>query len=355
MTLYYVYNVPLTMFKYDREYARKYIEGTLNSPYTVYKNNMVAETAKNLQLKDVWDFGGNVSGMMKVDGSLRFQLSKRGIGYKAVDLTPAYFSSSFAKSLNQPKTSIYENVTGVVSDIRHLPLKSESTEGIVCADVIEHIDHPEQAMSEIYRVLKPDGSAIVIVPSLYKLDAIKVPHILQKRFSSHENRLLVSEWVKILIEAGFSIDRHNSRPLGIASGLLYTAWLNPDYVPVRNDAESKEEFSEKAAQFRKVKSIISKVDGDIDQMVLGNKHNLEICRKLFRERDVIGLLNLVEEWFQKVTLSTNVDLNTFIKTFDVGSVSIDVLDQLVTSIDINDKEIRDNAFFGNSALLVLRK
>ena len=141
--------MPLTMFKYDCEYARKYIEGTLNSPYTVYKNNVVAETAKSLLLKDVWDFGGNVSGMMKVDGSLRFQLSKRGIDYKAVDLNPAYFSTSFAKSLNQPETSIYKNVTGVVGDMRHLPLMSEGAEAIVCVDVIEHIDNDVDFLKKI--------------------------------------------------------------------------------------------------------------------------------------------------------------------------------------------------------------
>jgi len=343
------------MYKYDREYARKYIEGTLSSPYTVYKNVTIAEIINNLKIDKVWDFGGNVSGLMKVDGSLRFQLAKRNIDYNAVDLTPAYFSSSFAKSLGQPETSIYSNLSAVVGDIRHLPLMSASAEGIVCADVIEHIDYHEQAMSEMYRVLKPGGSAIVVVPSLYKLDAIKIAHILQKRFSSHKNRLLVSDWVELLTKAGFSIDRHNSRPLGIASGLLYTAWSNPDYVPVRSDASAKEEFSEKATQFRNVKSIVSKVDGDIDQMVLNDRNKLEVCQKLFKRGDIVGLLNLVQKWYQEVTSSTSDDLSNFIKTFDVGSVSIDTLDQLVESINTSDKAIRDNAFFGNSALLVLHK
>jgi SAM-dependent methyltransferase len=327
----------------------------LGSPYTVYKNKTIAGVMESTGVKSVWDFGGNVSGLMKMEGSLRFQLAKKDIGYNALDLTPSYFSQNFAKSLGQPSKNIYQRLNGVVGDMRSLPISTESVSGIVCADVIEHIDHPELALAEMYRVLDTKGKAVIVVPSLYKLDAIKLPHILQKRFSSHENRLLISEWVEMVADAGFKVDRGNSRPLGIGSGLLYMAWLNPNYVPVKNSACAIEEFSDNAMLFRRAKSAVGKLDAEIDNTVLGNKHGLDQCRAKFEQGDIWGILRLVENWYNSVARVPDKDLHDLVTNFDVGSVSMEGMEQLRKTVNDSDQSIRDNAFFGNSALLVLSK
>ena len=160
---------------------------------------MIAEVLSRENIGQVWDLGGNVSGLMKIEGSLRLQLEKRGLTYGAVDLVPAYFDPDFARSLGQLEANLYSQVLGVVGDLRYLPLASESVESVVCADVIEHINQPELAVAEMYRILKPGGKAVLVVPSLYKLDAIKLPHVLNKRFSSHENRLTIDEWISLLM------------------------------------------------------------------------------------------------------------------------------------------------------------
>jgi 2-polyprenyl-3-methyl-5-hydroxy-6-metoxy-1,4-benzoquinol methylase len=35
---------------------------------------------------------------------------------------------------------------------------------VVCCEVLEHLDHPEKGMAELYRILKKDGVALVSVP-----------------------------------------------------------------------------------------------------------------------------------------------------------------------------------------------
>jgi SAM-dependent methyltransferase len=52
----------------------------------------------------------------------------------------------------------------VVGDITSLPIKSHSTDAIICIHVLEHIHDDRTAMAELCRVLKPGGWAIIAVP-----------------------------------------------------------------------------------------------------------------------------------------------------------------------------------------------
>ncbi len=49
-------------------------------------------------------------------------------------------------------------------DIRALEFRDESFDCIVCYHVLEHIDDEQRALSELFRVLKPGGWAIIQVP-----------------------------------------------------------------------------------------------------------------------------------------------------------------------------------------------
>lgn len=343
------------MFKYEQEYARKYIDSTLGSPYTVYKNGVIANLVADLGAQSVFDLGGNVSGLMKMEGSLRFQLAKKGITYNGIDLVPEYFSTNFAQTLNVPDKYIYAQSNGTVGDILKLPYKSNSIDMTVCADVIEHIPNPQDALTEMHRVLSPNGKALVVIPSLYKLDAIKVPHIIAGRYSSHENRLLISEWVQMLQDTGFNINMNYSQPLGIASGLLYTSWLDKDYVPTKEGPDSEEVFSEGASLFRKAKSSVGKVDGTIDKHLLQNPQTMEIIRRRFYECDIKGVLELVENAYNMTGATPSKELHDIVQKFDNRSIPIKALSQLRETIMSSNEAITDNAFFGNAALLVLSK
>ncbi len=72
----------------------------------------------------------------------------------AVNYTPCdYFSEGY----DYPEDCV--NI-----DITNIPFENESFDLILCAHVLEHVPDDGKAMSELYRVLKPGGAAILQVP-----------------------------------------------------------------------------------------------------------------------------------------------------------------------------------------------
>ena len=53
----------------------------------------------------------------------------------------------------------------ICADSELLPIHSASVDLVVCSEHIEHLMHPEMAISEIWRVLKPGGTCIASFPS----------------------------------------------------------------------------------------------------------------------------------------------------------------------------------------------
>ena len=49
-------------------------------------------------------------------------------------------------------------------DINALPFKDESFDSVICSEVLEHVDSPEDSIKELIRVLKPGGVLALSVP-----------------------------------------------------------------------------------------------------------------------------------------------------------------------------------------------
>lgn len=47
-----------------------------------------------------------------------------------------------------------------------IPLEDRSMDTVVCCEVMEYLEDPKQVMSEIFRVLKPTGTALISTPFL---------------------------------------------------------------------------------------------------------------------------------------------------------------------------------------------
>ena len=55
----------------------------------------------------------------------------------------------------------------IVGDVQQLPMPDASVEAVICIAVLEHVEEPQKAVKEMYRVLKPGGFCFIYVPFLY--------------------------------------------------------------------------------------------------------------------------------------------------------------------------------------------
>jgi SAM-dependent methyltransferase len=55
----------------------------------------------------------------------------------------------------------------ILYDGLNLPFRSAAFDSIVCIEVLEHVFEPDAFMSEIYRVLKPEGTLLITVPFIW--------------------------------------------------------------------------------------------------------------------------------------------------------------------------------------------
>jgi ubiquinone/menaquinone biosynthesis C-methylase UbiE len=73
----------------------------------------------------------------------------------------------------------------VIGDIRSLPYKDEYFDGIFCHHVLEHLEDPERAVNEFFRVLKKGSIVIAEVPSKWDPNASRDP--THKQFFTKES------------------------------------------------------------------------------------------------------------------------------------------------------------------------
>lgn len=86
-------------------------------------------------------------------------------------------------------------------DIRALPLADASVDLLLATDVIEHVDEDKQAVAEIWRVLRPGGTALITVPafpSLWGLQDVK---------SHHYRRYRMTPFLQLLERSGLVVEK----------------------------------------------------------------------------------------------------------------------------------------------------
>ncbi len=76
----------------------------------------------------------------------------------------------------------YESVPDVYGDTLNLPIKSEAIHTVLLLDVLEHVIDSSGVLSEVGRVLKPNGKLIMQVPFLYPLHDEPKDYV---RFTAH--------------------------------------------------------------------------------------------------------------------------------------------------------------------------
>lgn len=101
-------------------------------------------------------------------------------------------------------------------DVQNLPFSDKEYDVIICNHVLEHVNDDKKAMTEIYRVLKSKGFAILQVPAdLNRADTFEDYTITDKKkraeiFGQYDHlRVYGKDYPERLRSAGFRIDEKN--------------------------------------------------------------------------------------------------------------------------------------------------
>jgi 2-polyprenyl-3-methyl-5-hydroxy-6-metoxy-1,4-benzoquinol methylase len=92
-----------------------------------------------------------------------FSVSLAGKGYQMVGLDLRRFFIQYAKLRVEEEES--ENLTFVVSSAEYLPIDSESFDGVILGELLEHTSKPKRMICEAKRVLKPGGYLFISTPN----------------------------------------------------------------------------------------------------------------------------------------------------------------------------------------------
>ena len=97
-------------------------------------------------------------------------------------------------------------------DIQEMPFASNSFDLILCNPVLDHIPDDRRAMHELFRVLAPNGVALLLVPldenreTTLEDPAINTDALREKYYGQRDHlRLYGRDYVQRLAEAGFKV------------------------------------------------------------------------------------------------------------------------------------------------------
>jgi SAM-dependent methyltransferase len=108
------------------------------------------------------------------------------------------------------------NVDVVVETGMHWGFGNNSFNAVLCTQVLEHAENPEETLSEIHRVLSPDGMLIATFPFLYG-----------EHGAPRDYRRLSVHGAVRLLESRFEImELSRQGGIGSTTGLLFLGWLN---------------------------------------------------------------------------------------------------------------------------------
>lgn len=129
-------------------------------------------------------------------------------------------------NLEYTTTDLNSPLADVKADICQLPFKDNSFDVILCNHVLEHIPDHRQALSELYRVMKPGGWGVFQVPqdldreTTFEDPGITDPQERRRIFGQYDHvRVYGRDYFDILRQAGF-----------MAEGVDYTRGFTPEQL-----------------------------------------------------------------------------------------------------------------------------
>ena len=93
-----------------------------------------------------------------------------------------YFRASYGTSKDYITADIESPLADQHFDVQNIPLGANSVDVIICNHLLEHVEDDRRAMRELYRIMRPGGWGIMLVPEdrerehTYEDDSIRSAH-----------------------------------------------------------------------------------------------------------------------------------------------------------------------------------
>lgn len=236
-------------------------------------------------LEEVKAEGGEKLRMLQIAPSRaieRYALSREDICYESTDLM----------------------MPGVTfqADLQHMDMVEDETyDIIVCSHVLEHVRNDAQAMSELYRILKPDGVCLVLVPLIVgKMDTEEQWGCSEeenwRRFGQNDHSRLYGkkDFIRRLQNAGFYVNELDKQWFGEDFyqeygfddlSIMYVATKGIKLVESSDEEDLYEEMEELRAENRLLAGAISGMNDRLAELERASQTNFTI---LFHAKDNLG-------------------------------------------------------------------
>lgn len=117
------------------------------------------------------------------------------------------------KNLHYLTGDLVSPIADLHFDLHHIPLEDNRFDVVFCNHVMEHVDDPIQCMKELYRVMKPEGWAIMQVPQDFnRAETFEDPSITSEAdrelhyWQKDHVRLFGRDYPDYLRKAGFEVE-----------------------------------------------------------------------------------------------------------------------------------------------------
>lgn len=192
---------------------------TLKIPADYYdqsiKTNLLQRLYHLTRFRQILEFVGEIEGDFLdvgcASGLLTQQIASQSKAKAwGVDVNPDFINYAQKK---------YPQLHFLVAQAENLPFPPEKFSFVLCAEVLEHVSHPQKVLRECRRVLKDGGRILVVVPSeswlfrfLWFFWTKMKGKVWQK---THLNHFKARELEKLLKKLGFKILRLRTFQLGM--------------------------------------------------------------------------------------------------------------------------------------------
>ncbi|WP_049762663.1 methyltransferase domain-containing protein [Chloroflexus aggregans] len=118
---------------------------------------------------------------------------------------------------------LFDSSTKMRFDITAIPFNANTCDLILCSHVLEHVPRDREAIRERYRVLKPGGTALILVPikgeHTFEDATITDPLLRERYFGQYDHvRIYGTDIIQRLQEAGFCVQTVDAQQIAPDQG-----------------------------------------------------------------------------------------------------------------------------------------